>query len=120
MPYNVNVLTQKTALEYLENKKSTEQQVHEIVKHREQLKKDLQQVGFIEKVYPSDSNFLLVKVDDADRRYRELIDRELIIRNRTNEPLCKNCLRITVGTESENKALVDSMVQLDMTKKINS
>jgi len=116
MPYNVNILTQNMALEHLENDRLREQQILEIVENRKELAKELLKVGFVKKIYPSDSNFLLVKVDDANRRYKELIGKELVIRNRTNEPLCKNCLRITVGTAKENKILIKSLVQLD-TKK---
>ncbi|MEL4454973.1 histidinol-phosphate transaminase [Lutimonas vermicola] len=120
MPYNVNVLTQTTALKYLENKKVREQQILQIVSNREQLANDLLKIGFVEKIYPSDSNFILVKVDDADKRYQQLIGRELIIRNRSKEPLCENCLRITVGTSKENTRLMKSLLYLDTNKNLNS
>ena len=116
MPYNVNVLTQQTALKYLENEKVTEQEIVEIINTRDQLGKELQTVGFVQHIYNSDSNFILVKVDDADKRYNELIDKDLVIRNRTKEPLCDNCLRITVGTPNENKILLKRLHYLD-TKK---
>ncbi len=120
MPYNVNVLTQTTALKYLENEKVRKQQILEIVKSREQLATELLHIGFVEKIYPSDSNFLLVKVDDADKRYKQLIGRELVIRNRNKEPLCENCLRITVGTSKENNTLLKSLTYLDVNKNTNS
>jgi histidinol-phosphate aminotransferase len=119
LPYNVNVLTQRAALESLKDEKLRAQEIFEIKEHRNQLSKDLLKINFVEKVYPSDSNFLLVKVDDSNRRYAQLIDKELVIRNRTNEPLCKNCIRITVGTQEENKYLLKSMAYLDAEKNSN-
>jgi len=119
MPYNVNVLTQRAALASLENEKLRAQEIFEIKKHRKQLSKDLLKINFVENVYASDSNFLLVKVDDANRRYAQLIDKDLVIRNRTKEPLCENCIRITVGTPEENKYLLKSMAYLDAEKNSN-
>lgn len=113
MPYNINILTQKTALKQLEDERVTKQEVAEIVENRKKLALELSQIKLVEKIYPSDSNFLLVKVDDADRRYKELIGQDLVIRNRSKEPLCDNCLRITVGTVAENKALIKSLIYLD-------
>jgi len=119
MPYNVNVLTQRTAIKYLENEKLREQEIFEIKENRNKLSKDVLKIGFVKKVYASDSNFILVKVDDANKRYGQLIDKELVIRNRTNEPLCENCIRITVGTPEENKFLLKSMAYLDADKMID-
>lgn len=113
MPYNVNVLTQTKALEYLDNTALRTQQIKEIVENRDILAKKLLGISFVDKVFPSDSNFLLVRVDDANKRYYQLIDQELVIRNRNNEPLCKNCLRITIGTPAENQSLLDSLAKLD-------
>lgn len=113
MPYNVNVLTQTKALEYLDNTALRNQQIKEIVENRDILAKKLLGISFVDKVFPSDSNFLLVRVDDANKRYYQLIDQELVIRNRNNEPLCKNCLRITIGTPPENQSLLDSLAKLD-------
>ncbi len=120
MPYNVNVLTQQTALKYLENDKVTEQEIIEIISSRNKLSIELQTIGFVQKIYHSDSNFILVKVDDADRRYKELLDKDLVIRNRTKEPLCENCLRITVGTPKENKILLKRLQYLDAKNNENS
>ena len=113
MPYNVNVLTQQTALKYLESEKVTEQQILEIVNNRQNLSNELLNISFVEKIYNSDSNFILVKVDDAERRYKELINKDLVLRNRSKEPLCKNCLRITVGSPKENKILLKQLHFLD-------
>lgn len=117
MPYNVNVLTQKKALEYLQNEETRKIEVNKILANRHLLERELSTIRFIKKIYPSDSNFLLVKVDDANKRYRELIGMGLIIRNRTREPLCDQCLRITVGTSKENKKLMQALRTLDKNNK---
>ncbi len=113
MPYNVNVLTQSTALKSLENNATVEKEIQRILKNREALIVSLKKISFIETIYPSDANFLLVKVDDANLRYQQLIENDVVVRNRTNEPLCNNCLRITVGTAQENEKLIKNLVQLD-------
>lgn len=117
MPYNVNVLTQQKALEYLQNEDTRTLEVNKILTNRQLLERELSTVSFIKKIYPSDSNFLLVKVDDANKRYHELIGMGLVIRNRTREPLCDNCLRITVGTSKENKKLMQALRALDNNNK---
>lgn len=113
MPYNVNVLTQKKALDYISKTEIRTREVKSILANRLLLKKDLKKVSFVKKIYPSDSNFLLLKVDDADKRYQELIASGLVVRNRTKEPLCENCLRITVGTKEENIKLMQALYALD-------
>ena len=120
MPYNVNVLTQRTALQYLENEKVTEQEIIEIINSRNELSTALLKIGFVQNIYHSDSNFILVKVDDADKRYQELIGKDLVIRNRSKEPLCENCLRISVGTPNENKILIKRLQYIDAKKNENS
>jgi histidinol-phosphate aminotransferase len=67
---------------------------------------------FIEEIYPTEANFILVKVDDANKRYNELISKGIVIRNRTTQPLCENCLRLTVGTTSENIKLIKALKEL--------
>ena len=71
--------------------------------------KDLEKVEIVEKVYPSDANFLLVQVDDANLRYKQLVKLGIIVRNRTTQILCDNCLRFTVGTADENKKLMKTL-----------
>lgn len=109
MPYNVNVLTQEAALEHLSDTKSYSREVKALREGRKWLEKELAHCGIVKKIFPSDSNFLLVRVDDADKRYGQLIDRGLVVRNRSREPLCENCLRITVGTPEENRKLVEAL-----------
>jgi histidinol-phosphate aminotransferase len=80
-----------------------------IVDLRAALEKDLMNIQTVEKIYPSDSNFLLVKFQDAKAVYEYLLDREIVVRDRSNVQRCEDCLRITVGTEKENKALIETL-----------
>jgi histidinol-phosphate aminotransferase len=111
-PYNVNVLTQNKAIESLRNVDLVKNQIDEILKERTYLIDELNKINFISKIYPSDANFILIKVDDANKRYHQLISKGLVIRNRTNQHGCENCLRITVGTSAENKQLLKILKQL--------
>lgn len=111
-PYNVNELTQRKALERLEDKESIAFEIESIITEREALLEVLKEVKFVEKIYPTEANFILVKVDDANKRYGELIAKGIVVRNRTTQPLCENCLRLTVGTEQENKKLIKALKEL--------
>ena len=111
-PYNVNQLTQDKALERLGHLEEVNKEVDAILKEREGLLNKLSAVPFIKRIYPSDANFILVKVDDANLRYSQLIEKGIVVRNRTTQPLCENCLRFTVGTPEENQNLVKSLNQL--------
>lgn len=111
-PYNVNQLTQYKALERLSEINKVEDQIALILKERELLITELNSISFIKTIYPSDANFVLAKVDDADLRYKQLIDNGIVVRNRTKQPLCKNCLRFTIGTQEENKKLIRTLNQL--------
>ena len=108
-PYNINQLTQQTALKALQNSIKTNNEIAIIISERNKLIIDLEEISFIVKVYPSDANFLLVKVDNAIVRYHQLVEHKIIVRNRTNLPLCENCLRFTVGTKEENKKLMNTL-----------
>ncbi|WP_203295698.1 histidinol-phosphate transaminase [Luteirhabdus pelagi] len=112
-PYNVNSLTQQKALAALTNKNRVEGYKASIIKEREELLKQLLQLKYVEKIVPSEANFLLVKVDDAKKRYSQLIDNGIVVRYRGNQPLCENGLRITVGTSEENKKLIETLQKLD-------
>lgn len=105
-PYNVNELTQQKAIENLNKKELAANQIADILKERDILITELKTISFVIKIYPSDANFLLIQVDDANKRYNQLINQGIVIRNRTTQPGCKDCLRITVGTDSENKKLI--------------
>ncbi|GAA4937347.1 histidinol-phosphate transaminase [Algibacter agarivorans] len=109
-PYNVNELTQQKAISQLEQSELTQRQVSDILKERDALIGKLGTVNFISKIYPSDANFVLVKVDDATKRYNQLIEKGIVIRNRTTQPGCENCLRFTVGTSEENEKLIKTLL----------
>jgi histidinol-phosphate aminotransferase len=111
-PYNVNELTQKRALDRLDNENKINSEIESIIAQREQLLKVLLNVKFVEKIYPTEANFILIKVDDANKRYDELIAKGIVIRNRTTQPLCENTLRLTIGTEVENKKLIEALSSL--------
>ena len=80
-----------------------------LLAERENLRKTLDSLTIVKRIYPSDSNFLLVKVDDANKVYSYLVENEIIVRNRNTVSLCEGCLRITVGTPEENRLLVESL-----------
>ena len=108
-PYNVNQLTQDVALQSLLNLEKVKNNITAIISERNQLIRDLENVEIVEKVYSSDANFLLVQVDDATLRYKQLVKLGIIVRNRTTQILCDNCLRFTVGTTGENKKLINTL-----------
>lgn len=111
-PYNVNELTQVKAIEGLGKMTTITTQIDSLIEEREVLIKALDEVDFVQKVYPSNANFVMVKVDDANKRYQQLIENGVVIRNRTTQPLCENCLRLTVGTQEENKRLIENFKKL--------
>lgn len=111
-PYNINILTQNFVLEELNKTSLKEEWVKTLIAQREWLNSNLGQVSFVEKIYPSDANFILVKVKDANKTYNSLVEKGIIVRNRNSISLCRDCLRITVGTESENKILIESLKSL--------
>ncbi len=111
-PYNVNIQTQEIALKALQDVKKKNDAVEEIIEQRTQLANDLLQLSITEHIYPSDANFLLVKVKDAPGTYRYLMDKKIIVRDRSKVALCKNCIRITVGTPQENKNLITALQKL--------
>ncbi|WP_111708583.1 histidinol-phosphate transaminase [Lutibacter citreus] len=111
-PYNVNELSQQRALKRLINVVKVKDEIKKILKERARLITQLEEVTFVEKVYPTDANFVLVKVDDADKRYKQLIDKGIVIRNRTTQPLCENTLRLTVGTKRETKLLIKALKEI--------
>ena len=110
-PYNVSTLTQNAALEMLERKVEMAMWVKNILNQRSFMEERLRQFSFVKNVYPSDTNFLLIKVDDPLRVYHWLESSKLIVRNRSKMPLCDGCLRITIGSEIENKILIDRMLE---------
>lgn len=108
-PYNVNLLTQQEALRMLQNKQQKEDWVATILKERAKVLKEIAELPIVEKIYPTDANFFLAKVTDANSIYRYLVSKGIIVRNRNSVSLCGNCLRITVGTPEENSTLIASL-----------
>lgn len=106
-PYNINDLSQKLATDALQHTEQVNNWIKEVVSQKEILIKELAAFTFVEKIYPSDASFFLLKAKDADTLYKHLSGHELIVRNRSKEPMCENCLRITVGTPDENKQLIN-------------
>ncbi len=108
-PYNVNLLTQQQALKTLEQADQVKTWVKVLLKEREALVAQLQELPIVQKIYPTDSNFVLVRVGDANGIYNKLVEKGIIVRNRHTVTLCEGCLRITVGTPEENKTLLDAL-----------
>ncbi|WP_282132427.1 histidinol-phosphate transaminase [Cellulophaga baltica] len=111
-PYNVNELTQKRALERVLNVDKIKSEITDILKERALLSKALLQLNFVTKVYATDANFVLAKLDNATERYNQLLARGVVVRNRTTQPLCENTLRFTVGTTAENKKLMQVLKEI--------
>lgn len=108
-PYNVNELTQERALKQLNNLNAVKEQIQSLLESRKRIIEALKPISFIDKIYPSDANFILIKVDNATERYNQLIKKGIVVRNRTNQLGCENCLRITVGTKEENNKLIQAL-----------
>ncbi|WP_435625608.1 histidinol-phosphate transaminase [Flagellimonas sp.] len=111
-PYNVNELTQQKALSRVVNQDSVVKEVEQILKERKILIQALDKIDFVEKIFPTDANFVLVKVDNAEKRYNQLLDLNVVVRNRSTQPLCENTLRFTVGTSEENKKLIEVLSKI--------
>lgn len=108
-PYNISGLSQTVALESLWQVEKKDHWVKEILSERERMQSELLSTKLVEKVFPSDANFLLVKVKEAKAVYQQLIARGVVIRDRSSITLCNNCLRITIGTPKENNSLLTEL-----------
>lgn len=113
-PYNVNELTQQKALTRILDTISIQYEIHCIKEERDKLLQQLQHIQYVEKIYPTEANFVLIKVDDATKRYNQLIEKGIVIRNRTTQALCENTLRLTIGTAKENLKLIESLTLLGL------
>ena len=111
-PYNVNELTQQKAIERLLLVDDVAAEIIKIKEERGLLVSKLKTIRYIQKIYPSECNFVLVKVDNATKRYEQLIAKGIVIRNRTTQPLCENCLRLTIGTRLENNRLIQVLKEI--------
>lgn len=111
-PYNVNLLTQQQAIDLLQNRERVEKWVNMLLTERNRLMEAFSQLPTCVKVYPTDANFFLAKMIDATKIYNYLVKNGIIVRNRTNIMLCNDCLRITIGTKSENSELLGALRRL--------
>jgi histidinol-phosphate aminotransferase len=111
-PYNVSRLTQEYALDVLRQEERMKSQRSEILRERTRVGDALAQLPFVRRVYPSDANFILVRVDDANATYNYLVEQKIIVRNRHTVARCEGCLRITIGTPEENRQLIAALNQM--------
>ena len=108
-PYNINKASQQLGIEALQNSLLVDEWIKQVLEQREYLRKQLQLFSFVKKIYDSDANFLLVKVDNANLLYNHLSENKIIVRNRSKEVMCNNCLRFTIGTHAENQLLLNAL-----------
>jgi len=111
-PYNINKLTQQSAIEQLNYETKIKSEITSLIDERGTLLKALVEIYFVENVYPTDANFVLIKVDNAEKRYNQLLEKGIVVRNRSSQPLCENTLRLTIGTPTENKKLITTLKTL--------
>lgn len=111
-PYNLSGLTQRTVLKALDNLDKKDRMVNEILENRQALKSDLEELPIVKRVYPSDANFLLVKTENAREVYLKLIEKQVILRDRSKVVLCEDGIRITIGTKEENRKLINELKKL--------
>lgn len=108
-PYNINQASQELVLQALEEVGQVNDMIRIIVEERELLKTSLEALPVVKHIYPSDANFILVRVTDAKALYQELLTKGIVVRDRSSVVLCEGCLRITIGTPAENKKLLEAI-----------
>ena len=108
-PYNVNQLTQMQALTALKDPFEVDKWVRILLEERKRLMQAFSELPFVEAIYPTDANFFLTRVKDAQATYDYLVREGIIVRNRSRVQLCQNCLRITIGSHSENNELIGAL-----------
>ncbi|MGP1475989.1 MAG: histidinol-phosphate transaminase [Phocaeicola sp.] len=108
-PYNINALTQQEALKAIQRNGMVDQWIRTLVEERGRMMGEFAKLSCCAKVYPTDANFFLTKVTDAVAIYRYLVEKGIIVRNRTKVTLCKDCLRVTIGDRSENDELLEAL-----------
>ncbi|MBV4358606.1 histidinol-phosphate transaminase [Pinibacter aurantiacus] len=111
-PYNINQASQELVLKALDEVEQVNEMIRTIVQQREGLVAQLGQLPIVQKIYPSDANFILVKVNDAKGTYNFLLEKGIVVRDRSKVELCEGCLRITIGTEEENAALLERLGEI--------
>jgi histidinol-phosphate aminotransferase len=108
-PYNVNMLTQEQAMKRLNDIQAVSVWVNILLQERGRMVEAFAELPICKKVYPTDANFFLAKVEDAQGTYDYLVEKGIIVRNRTRITLCNNCLRVTIGTREENNELLGAL-----------
>ena len=111
-PYNINTLSQQTAIKALGDSATVNAQIAESISERKRLEVTLNTFSWVVQIFPSDANFLLVKVDDAAKLYKELLAQYIVTRNRSSQENCENCIRISIGTPEENEKLIEACKSL--------
>lgn len=112
-PYNLNVLSQQAVFDRLDNADAVANEVQLMLKEKEVLTSTIQQLRLVKEIFPSDANFILIRVDDSQLRYKQLIDKGIVVRNPSNQYACENTLRISIGTAAQNKALIAAFKTMD-------
>ncbi|WP_289053636.1 histidinol-phosphate transaminase [Carboxylicivirga marina] len=112
-PYNINVLTQEKALELLDNESNKQYWVSQLLAERDNMQVALADLSFVVKVYPSDANYLLIKVNEPKAVYDFLVSKQIIIRDRSSVSLCEGCLRVTIGQPAENSLLLEALTMFE-------
>lgn len=111
-PYNLNLLTQEAVLKQVEAVEQKNKWVETLLAERRKMIANLQNLPLVKHIYPTDANFVLAKVDDANKTYNYLVNKGIIVRNRNSVTLCQGCLRITIGTPQENQELLTALAQM--------
>lgn len=113
-PYNINVLSQVEGIKCLKDREKRQKKIKIILEERNRIELFFNNISFVLKIFKSDANFILLRVDDAQRRYQQFLDAGIVLRNRSNQLHCQNTLRISIGTPQENSKLMEVCKQLDL------
>ena len=117
MPYNINSATTELAMRALDNQAALISMVEQLAGQKQELDQKLKWMDIVEKVYPSDANFLLVRFTDSQEVFEYLKEHDVIVRNRSTQPLCAGCLRITIGSKEENHRLLELLNEIEASRK---
>ena len=112
-PYNLNILSQQAVFDRLDNADAVANEVQLMLKEKKVLVTKIQKLRLVKEIFPSDANFILIRVDDSQLRYKQLIDKGIVVRNPSNQYACENTLRISIGTAAQNKALIAAFKTMD-------
>lgn len=113
-PYNINTMTQEKILQRLDEQGVVTQQVQQLLEEKERVLAELKHIRYIHEIYPSDANFIMIRVDDSQQRYDRLIAEGIVVRNPSKNVNCENTLRITIGLQEENNALLGALRNMDI------